>query len=306
MKIYFSLQYNRVKRFLNESGVNHYLAFGIAILVFITVSHFIFEKVMYANYVYPILGLSALNMLGNRQRNEFLKNCFSIHNYRKIRLFENLISAAPFSIYLLYKQEFLIAGLMLLTSAIFSLFNKMNRFQFVIPTPFYKNPFEFLIGFRKTYLLFIISYILTGISISVGNFNLGIFALLVVFLTCLNFYAKPEPLNYVWIHAQSPKEFIKKKIKLASFHGFMLSMPIVLALAIFNPDKAHLLIIFDLLGMLYVTVSLLGKYAFYPAEINLSQGILIGLSVIFPPLTLIIIPFLYKRATKNLAQFLYD
>ena len=306
MEIYFTLQYIRVKRFLNESGINHYLAFGIAILIFITISHFLFEKLMFANYVYPILALSLLNGLGNRQRNEFLKNCFSLPNYRKIRLLENLISATPFTIYLLYKQEFLTSVILLISSISLSFFNKMNRFQFVIPTPFYKNPFEFITGFRKTFLLFIISYILTAISVSVGNFNLGIFALLVVFLTCLNFYAKPEPLNYVWTHAQTPKGFIIKKIKLASIHSFILSIPIIITLSIFNLEKAYLLLIFEVLGILYVIVSLLGKYAFYPAEINLSQGILIGMSVIFPPLTLIIIPFLYNRSTKNLAQFLHD
>jgi hypothetical protein len=261
---------------------------------------------MYAQYVYPILSLSLLNILGNVNRNEFLKNCYTIQKYKRIRFLENIIFATPFIIYLLFKQEFIIAALLFLIAGLLSLFNKINNFQFVIPTPFYKNPYEFIVGFRKAYALFLLSYVLTFISIYVGNFNLGVFALILVVLTCLNFYSKPEPINYLWVHAQTPKGFINNKIRVATFYFLILTAPIILSLSIFDIEKAYLLLIFNVFGILSIVVSLLGKYAFYPSEVNLAQGMLIGVSLIFPPLTLAIIPYLYKRSSQNLTQFLHD
>ncbi|MCB9361405.1 MAG: ABC transporter permease [Flavobacteriales bacterium] len=306
MNFYFALQYKRVKRLLKKSGINHFIALGIVLFLFVAISHFIFEKVIYAQYVYPIISLSLLNILGNVKRNEFLKNCYTVKKYKQIRLLENIVGAIPFVIYLLFKQEYITAILLLVISSLLSLFNKINSFQFVIPTPFYKNPYEFITGFRKTYVLFILSYTLTIISIYVGNFNLGIFALILIVLTCLNFYSKPEPKHLVWIHAQTPKLFINKKIKVAILYSFILILPIILSLSIINIEKAYLLVIFSVFGISTVVVSLLGKYAFYPSEINISQGMLISVSLIFPPITLIIIPILYIRSTQNLTHILHD
>lgn len=306
MNYYFKIQYNRGKRLLKEYGINHIVAFSIIFFLFITFSHFVFEKVIYANYVYPIIALSLLNILGNSNRNEFLKNCYTVKKYKQIRLLENIIGSIPFVIYLLYKQEFIIAIFLLLISGLLSLFNKINSFQFVIPTPFYKNPYEFITGFRKSYALFILSYTLTFISIYVGNFNLGIFALILIVLTSLNFYSKPEPIHFVWIHAQTPKQFISKKIRIAILYTLILTLPIIISLSIFNIEKAYLLLIFNFFGISTIVISLLGKYAYYPSEINLNQGILIGLSLIFPPISIIIIPILYKRTTQNLKPFLND
>jgi hypothetical protein len=50
--------------------------------------------------------------------------------------------------------------------------------------PLYKYPFEFTVGFRTNYFMFFITYFLAIMAIHVDNFNLGIFSLILVFLSC--------------------------------------------------------------------------------------------------------------------------
>jgi len=300
MKYYFLLQFKRLTRFIKESGLNPYLGLLLGTLLFVALSYILFLKIGYAGYIYPIIALGIINMLGNIQRNDFLKNCFSLNDYKKVRLTENLIAATPFFLFLIFKHEYIIALSFYVGAASLSFFNKINRFNFALPTPFYKHPFEFIVGFRKTYLLLLLSYILTYIAISVDNFNLGVFALIITFLTCINFYTKPEPLFYVWIYSKKPGEFLRSKIKTATIHSILLSFPIMLFLILFNIDKTHFVLIFGILGVLYVITSLLGKYAYYPSDVNLTQGFVIAFCILFPPLLLIVIPYFYSRSKQNL------
>lgn len=304
MKFYFTLQYKRIHRILKEAGFNPYLAFfGIAI-VFVLISEGFFHNVAYAKYIYPILLLTFINSFGNIERNEFLKNNFSVSDYKKVRLLENCIVAIPFSLFLIYKQEYIIAISSFVIGAAFSLFNKVNKVNFKIPTPFYKHPFEFIVGFRKTFILFILGYALTYIAISVDNFNLGIFALIITFLTAMFFYFKQEPLFFVWIYSTTSIQFLWKKIKIACLHGALLSFPIVLSLVLSYPDKAYIVIIFEIIGMLFVVMSLLGKYVSYPAEISPTVGFTIGLSLFFPPLLILTIPYFYFQSKQNIQSIL--
>lgn len=304
MKYYFLLQFKRLTRFIKESGINPYLGLGLVVILFVSLSYFFFQKVEYAGYIYSVVALGIVNLLGNKMRNDFLKNCFSISAYKKIRLTENILLATPFFLFLIFNHQIIIAFSLLVAAAALSLLNKINQLNFVLPTPFYKHPFEFIIGFRQAYLLFFLSYILTYISISVNNFNLGIFALIITFLTCLNFYTKPEPLFFVWVYSKNSVGFLKAKIKTAIVQSILLSLPILVFLILFNPDKAHFIIIIEFLGILYVITSLLGKYAYYPSDVNLTQGFVLTFSILFPPLLLIIIPYFYSRSKQNLDSIL--
>lgn len=304
MRFYFVIQYKRIIRILKEAGFNPFIAFcGIAI-VFVLISEGLFHNVMYAKYIYPFFFLTFINSFGSIERNEFSKNIFSVADYKKIRLLENCIIAIPFFIFLVYKQEYIIAFSSFLIGAVLSFFNKVNTFSFATPTPFYKQPFEFIVGFRKTFWMFILGYILTCIAISVDNFNLGIFALIITFLTSMLFYLKPEPLFFVWIHSANSINFLWKKIKMACLHSTVLSLPIFLLLVLFFPDKAFIVIIFEITGILFVVMSLLGKYVSYPDDINPTVGFTLGLTLFFPPLLLLIIPYFYFQSKQNLQSIL--
>ncbi len=304
MNFYFTLQLKRYSRYLKDAGFNPYITSFSLIAIFILLSHLFFVKVKFAEYTYPFLAIIYLYKLGNKNRNSFLKNCFNIKNYRQIRLIENAVISFPFSLFLIYKEAYVVSLFFFLFSLLLSLINSVKSFSIVMPTPFSKHPFEFIVGFRKSFIIFMVAYILSAISVKVGNFNLGIFAMLLTFLTCMNFYSNPEPEYYVWIHSKNPKDFLANKIKTALQFSLFISLPIVILLFCFNLNKAIYILPFELIGMLYVVNNILSKYAYYPSKNNINHAFVMVASVLFPPLMLLTIPLFYSRSKQQLNSIL--
>jgi hypothetical protein len=46
------------------------------------------------------------------------------------------------------------------------------------------------------------------------------------------------------------------------------------------------------------------KYAAYPDEMNIPEGIIIAISVAFPPFVFVFAPYFYIKALKKLERFL--
>lgn len=304
MNYYFSLQYKRLSRHFQAVSIPPFIGFASMLLLFFALSELLFHKVQFAAYLYPFLAISAVNLFGEIQRNEFLKTCYSIADYRKIRLFENLFTALPFSLFLLSKNEYFIAFALFPIVGILSHFNQINRFRFVMPTPFFRFPYEFTAGFRRAFGLLGLCYVIAVIAAIVGNFNMGIFTLLFVFFICMGFYGKPEPEFYVWVHAETPVGFLLKKMKIAVLYSLGLSIPILVLLMLFYPSQFAVILLVELLGMLFLVTILLGKYAYFPTEINLIPGLLIALSIFLPPFLILVVPFLFFKAKRNLQSFL--
>ena len=72
----------------------------------------------------------------------------------------------------------------------------------------------------------------------------------------------------------------------------------------FYPNEILTLIALILLSYIYIITIILAKYSVYPNEINLPEIILIGTSIVFPPLLLGIIPFFYTKSIKQLKLIL--
>jgi len=301
MQYYFKLQFTRINRHIKALGFNSWLFSCIVLVLFTFASLLLFQKIKYAPYIYIGITIWTVSMLGSVARNNYLKQLFSKRDYLLIRLFENFLTVLPFLLVLLYLQKFMFALFAFLVAACLSFASTSKSSGFYLPTPFYKFPFEFIAGFRKNILLFIVFYSLTVIAISVDNFNLGAVALIACLLACLGFYSKPEPKFFVWMHALNPASFLIHKIKIAALHGLIIAAPITLALLIFYPSFSHIVLVINLLGLLYLVMHLLGKYAYYPAEVNIIQMMALAFSILFPPFLFIIIPYFYSKATKNLA-----
>jgi len=302
MTYYFNLQLKRVNRHLEALGFNVMLAYLLAGLAFVGASQLLFEKIKFAQYVYVSIALWILYLQSEPNRNSYLQLLFHRKTYHFIRLIENTLIAIPFIAFLLYQNFFKAALIVIIPAWIFSFLRFAVINQLVLPTPFFKKPFEFITGFRKYYLLYAALYILLGVAIYVNNFNLGVFSLIVGLLATLNFYTKPEPLFYVWTHAFSPTQFLMYKVKTALLHSLLLAFPMVVALFIFYISYWYIICIVVLLGMLYLLLMLLGKYAYYPAEVNLKPLIALALSVLFPPFLCIVLPYFYIKAKQNLSQ----
>jgi len=304
MKEYFILQYRIINRKLVEIGISPIFGYILAIIGFYEISVYLFSKTEFAVYVYSLVSISYTSKLSEKRRNDFLKTIFSTENYRKLRIFENIIIALPFLIFLLYKKSFLIAAILFSLSILISLINFNNSLNFTIPTPFGKKPFEFPVGFRKTFYLFPFAYFLTYQSVLVGNFNLGIASMLLIAIVILSYYSKPENEFYIWSFNLSAKEFLNNKIKTGLIFFTFLSLPILISLIVFFSKETTTLIVFLLLGYVYITTIILAKYSAYPKEMNIPEGILLGMSLMFPPILLAIIPYFYTKSIKHLKPIL--
>lgn len=304
MREYFELQHKMTNRRFKDTGLEPLLAYFILTVGFIGLSIYLFIKSDFAEYIYLLFALTLIGKLSETRRTEFLKICFGDTQLKKIRITENLICSIPFLAFLLYKQLFVSAGLLLILTAILAIVNFRTTFNFTIWTPFSKRPFEFTTGFRNTFYLFFSAYALTIISVSVNNFNLGVFAMLLIFATTLSYYTKPEHEYYVWTYNVNAKAFLFSKIKTATLFSASLSLPIAIVLAIFFPQNIGILSLFFLFGWAFLISVIVSKYSTFPDEMNITQGILLALCIWFPPILVVLIPYLFKKSENRLSRLL--
>ncbi|GAA4111924.1 hypothetical protein GCM10022393_09960 [Aquimarina addita] len=205
---------------------------------------------------------------------------------------------------MLYKSNYTESLSVLIAAVVLSFIKKTNTFNFVLPTPFYTWPFEFAIGFRKTFWVFLLAYGLAIIAVYVNNFNLGIFSVILSSLICSGFYGTSDPLYYIWIHNMKPKEFLIYKMKIAVIYSFLLALPIILILAVAFWNQLFIAMGFEILGIIFVLLYVLLKYAFHGEGVILLQGLVGVLCLLFPPALLIVVPYFYTKAIRNLNTIL--
>jgi len=306
MKEYFQLQFKMLNRRMVNFGLPFLIGYTLIPFIFILLSNYIFEKTEFANYIYGLLALSFVSKLSEPKRNDFLKFIFNKNQYRNLRLVENIIYCMPFTLFLVYKKQFISLIILNLSVIIITLFNFSSNVNVTVPTPFSKKPFEFTVGFRKTYFIFPTAYFLTYISVAVDNFNLGIFAMLLIGITCFSYYSKIENDYFVWNYNLSSKEFLLEKTKTCLIYFSLLCLPIIITLGIFFFNQIDILIVFILLCYAYLIIIIFAKYSSFPNEMNMSQGILIATSFMFPPILIIFIPLFYSQSIKKLNTILND
>ena len=305
MKDYFDLQLVMTNRKIEEAGLNPVLGCLLGLILFVVLSEYIFHKTEFAKYLIILVCFGFQFKLSENRRTDFLLSTFGNKSKNKIRVLENSIVCIPFVSVLLYKNLFLEAVILFICSITIALFSFRTSLNFTIPTPFSKNPFEFSTGFRNTFFIFPLAYALTIIAINVDNFNLGIFSMLLISITTLSYYSKPEEEYYVWVYAETTKSFLKKKIIIATKNYILLTIPILIGLLIFYPIKLDLIFLFLFIGVLFLWTIVLAKYSAFPDEINLSEGFIIAFTLLFPPLILVVIPYLYNKSIINL-KFIFN
>jgi len=300
MKFYFQILYKRQYRKIAEMGIHPALGVGIIAIASILIAIFLMQKTVYAHYIIGFLGLSVVASLNEKKRNDFLNLCFSKTKFLKIRLIENLLLISPFVIFLIFTEEYLIAGITLLLSEFFVFTHFNKKWSFHIPSPFSKYPFEFSIGFRKLFLIYPAVYFLVFKAIEVGNFNLGVFAIGLLIFTHISYYFKPEQKYFVWIFSRSPQGFLWHKTKEGLFFSSLTLLPILILLSIWFPEQYINLLGLLFLNALLISTMILAKYSAFPKEMSVPQMVLFGLSIWFPPILIIAIIYFYKQSLKNL------
>lgn len=293
-----------LNRQLTEWGIEPVIGYVVGLFAFIGISMKLFENTHFAEYIYIVLALSLVIRLNEIHRNDFLKLCYSKTDYTKIRIAENLIVSIVFIVFLLFQEKYLSSILLFISVCLFSLIDLKNKSSFTLPTPFYKYPYEFTVGFRSNFLIYFFAYFLTFMSISVNNFNLGIFSLILTLLSCLNYYTNSEDEFYVWVFSMTPKEFIRYKLKNIIQYSTILCLPILISLALFFYIKIDIILGFQFLGYLFIFTTMLAKYSVFPEKLNIRCFIVLALTLWLPPLLVLIIPYLYIQSTKKLKEIL--
>ena len=301
---YFTLQYHLLNRKFRDAGIRPWLAYNMLTILFAGFSIYLFYKTAYASYVYVAFALVLTGKLSGIGRNDFLKLCFGDSKLKQLRMAENLIVILPFLVFLLYSKAYIMALMLFIMGILMALVNFRTTLNIMIPTPFYRRPFEFPTGFRNTFYLILAAYALIIPAVVVGNFNLGIFALLLVFGVTLTYYMKPEHPYYVWIFGMNARRFLMEKLKTAMAYAGLLVLPVVLVLGVFFPHYITILLAFCLLGFAYLACMIVSKYAAFPDELNIAQGVLLALCIWLPPLLLIMIPFLFRKSQHRLSNLL--
>lgn len=304
MRDYFSLQFRILNRQLDEFGIKPLYGYLIGALLFVGLTAYLWFATTYAPYIYALLGLSMTTFMADAGKINFILQHFSKPDLLRIRVIENLIATLPFFVGLLFQQEWIIAIAMVFMSLLLSLSSTRPSGSMVIPTPFSRNPFEFPIGFRNYLLVLVLAAFLVVMAILYTNANLGLFACGLILLLCLMFYMASEPPYLVWIYNRTPGAFLWLKIRNATFSAMLLLLPFAFTMLLVFPTHALYLLAILGLGLLYLMVAILGKYAFYPSAMNLPQGLVMALSFWFPPLLIFLIPYFYRRCLHRLQPFL--
>lgn len=304
MIAYFQLQLKMTNRKLTEFGLPPLLAYPIITACFLFASNYLFLNTEFAAYFYVVVALWFLLKLTDKKRNQFLKLSYGTLKFRKLRVLENLLIILPFVLYLIYAASYQQIFILCIVAIALAFINLKTNYSFALPTPFYKVPFEFIVGFRSTFMVFIGAYILTYIAVTVPNFNLGVFALLLVFLLAISFYSKLENEIFIWSYSLDSEAFLQKKTKTGLWQVSILSTPVALTLLIFFSTEWEIILAALLLGYAYLALFIIAKYANYPKEISLPLGILLVVSMIFPFLLIGVIPYLYSQSTKRLNTIL--
>ncbi|MEO6134305.1 MAG: hypothetical protein ABIP35_04070 [Ginsengibacter sp.] len=304
MKEYFSLQYRMINRRFTDSGVEPPLAYVALAIGFIGLSFYLFHKTEFAQYIFVLSALALAGKFSEIRRTEFIKFCFGDKRWKKIRIAENLLIVFPFIIFLVIKLFFLSAIILFALAITLALMNFRASLNFTIPTPFSKQPFEFSTGFRNSFYLIAGAYTATIIAVVVGNFNLAIFSMMLVFAITLSYYTKPEHEYFVWSYSLNPRMFLIKKIKTATLFSSLLTLPIAIIIAIFFYQNIGVLLLFFLVGWAFLVCMIVSKYAAYPAELNIAQGFLIAISIWFPPLLIVLIPYFFFKSQNRLRSLL--
>ena len=291
-------------RHIRANGIHPIFAFIFLVTAFIFLSHSLYNQSGYGVYLYAFFPLTFLPSAGAQRRNEFLQITFTKQRLRQLRMTENFLIVLPFSIYLVFKQQIILSAGIIILALLISFYTFKTKKSGTIRTPFYRFPFEFLSGFRKTFIGVIISYALLFIGIYFTNFNLSVVAMAFLFLIIVTYYTLPESEFFIWVFSKTPRQFLSCKIKIALTYSLYFTIPAMVLLILFF--SRHYLIIAGIFvsGLLIVITSLLGKYALYPSEVNLAQTICIIFSVLFPPLMIVIIPILYFTSLKRLKPIL--
>lgn len=304
MKTWFDLQYTMFTRSIREAGLHPLAAVLLILAVLYLILFVIWERAPYPEHVFSILSLSILLKPTLRKRNEFMQSIFGKRAYYRVRIAEQLLLAAPFTLCLLLKQAWWWSILLPPISASMAYLRTDPGRGRMIPTPFGRIPYEAPAGFRKAILGIILSVLVLIAGVLSGNYALFPASMIIIILTASSFYGEPDESVYVWIFNTKPRIFLLRKWRDSALSTSALSSPLLITALILDsswlPTLAGILVI----GLCLNALIIAGRYSSFPDKLLFAHGLIMAISVIFLPLLPFVLLWLVRRSERRLSTLL--
>ncbi len=304
VKFYLKLQKLRFLRKIDRLQIPLILALILLIGGFTALSSALFMTIKNFQYIYAGLALYNPLSLSNSKHAYFLRTTYTKKDYHRIRITENLLLLSPFVIMLFIAGSALLSLGALIVCLASIYFDPVKFEAKPIPTPFYKHPFEFIIGFRLSFYLIFFGYYLSYTAYRYSNFYLSIFVILALSILSLFYYLKIEEPYFVWVFKLTPNKFLLYKLKEAVLSYFGLALIPTLTSILIDSNGLHLIGLALFLGISIVLTAVVSKYSAFPDEPSLKEGMLLLFTVLFPGFSIIAFPYFYYRAKKQLKGIL--
>ena len=134
------------------------------------------------------------------------------------------------------------------------------------------------------------------------NFNFVAVVMVMQYFIVLGFYSDVESEWFVWNSSLTPRAFIVHKI-IILLRNALLIVSLGLLVFFFFPERWMVLIGIVVIGISLSVVSVLIKYSRFPQRDEITTGIMLGCSILFPPLILFLVPYLASKAIQNLKRY---
>lgn len=282
----------RFRKFISKGD---YVAMSLIIGLYLGIALVCYLNYELARGLYYIVFVDAILYHLGRTDIELLK----VYKYYRIVLWlEYMIYSIPFLAVLALKREFI--GLSVVLALYYLLSYIPKKQSTVIKYPFsLVNPF-WHISFRKYKLLWVMPIVILfsvmGIKHNNGNLVIASFVLVGIIASIATF--ERERIIEIKTSTLSAKEYIEKQVKTEMLNTLMLILPVIVLVSVLSFDWNYVF-----LGSLVLAIPMCNtilKYALYESEFKQQLfivGCFLGLG-----LPLLIIPFLYKRAIRQLNQ----
>ncbi len=301
---YFQLRAKMTWRWIKEKGIHPLIFIPLILIGSVAALKLLTDRSEYADTLLVIGGWWMVSKSTGGKELTFLKGLFSKRTFSLILAIEVLLISLPVILSLVWMKEWLALAL----SVVWGMLFRYNAIQvstsWVVPTPFSRQPFEAVEGFRRFWPAWIVLVIAMPFPYYVDNSNLGLFILFATIFLFQSFFQVIEPSYFVWFHKHTPASFIWMKMRWSIVHlSIWMVTQALLFIFLFNEVWWHALVVYAI-GVIWMPLLIVAKYAIFPASLPIPEGIAVGLSMIFPPLMIVTVPYFYLRASRNLQPLL--
>jgi hypothetical protein len=295
------LKYLVLIRFRKILSKDDYFAILLISLGYIVSAVLVFKNYSYfRNYMFLLFIDIAVYHI-NRSDLEFLK----LHkSYKIILLLEYLFYSSPFYLVFFLKNDFiLVFGLLVLKLFLISIEKVYFK---IIPYPFQLFNVFWHISFRKYKLIFTLPIIIILLFLAIENKNENIIYFILIILTiisCIPSFER-EKLEEIKLNPFDSEKYLKRQFKNSIINTFYLVIPVVVILCVLLQWEV---LSFSIIIFIISLINIILKYVYFNNSF-LHQIVFIffiGSSIMLYGIPLLTIPFLYKKAIKNLNTIKY-